>query len=73
MDIRKSELFSYNGRNGRKAYIAYSGKVYDVSTVFINGEHMSCQAGNDLTDILCMMPHGADVLKQAALVGNLVD
>lgn len=73
MDIRKKDLGYYNGKNGRKAYIAYGNKVYDVSHVFKDGEHKTCLAGNNLTDILDMMPHGADVVKQAVVVGKLVD
>jgi len=73
MDISRKELGFYNGRNGRKAYVAYCGKVYDVSHIFKNGEHMTCLAGNDLTDILDMMPHGISKLKHAAVVGDLVD
>lgn len=47
-------LASYNGLNGAKAYIAYDGKVYDVtsSPYFVNGVHKydsSVKAGTDIT------------------------
>jgi len=29
--FNKNELAKYNGKNGTPAYIAYKGKVYDVS------------------------------------------
>jgi predicted heme/steroid binding protein len=34
---------------------------------------MSCLAGNDLTDILDLMPHGIEILEKAVVVGKLVD
>lgn len=73
MDIHKKDLRQYNGRNGNKAYIAHAKIVYDVSHIFNNGEHMSCLAGNDLTDILDLMPHGIEILEKAVVVGKLVD
>lgn len=45
-----SELAQYDGKNGRDAYIAYEGVVYDVSAYFIQGEHhQGVHAGEDLT------------------------
>lgn len=47
-------LKSYNGKSGAKAYVAYSGKIYDVSNsaYFRNGVHTkdsSVVAGVDIT------------------------
>jgi predicted heme/steroid binding protein len=47
-------LKAYNGKNGAKAYVAYSGKIYDVSNsaYFRNGVHTkdsSVVAGVDIT------------------------
>lgn len=69
--IKKHSLANYNGKNGRQAFIAFQGKVYDVTELFINGEHNSCIAGNDLTDILESMPHGAQVLECYPIVAEL--
>ena len=40
-EFTKEEFAWYNGKNGNPTYIAYKGKVYDVTTSFLwkNGEH----------------------------------
>lgn len=37
----KETLSNYNGKNGRSAYIAFNGTVYDVTnnTHWLNGEN----------------------------------
>lgn len=68
------ELARYNGRKGSPAYIAYKGKVYDVTTSFLwrNGSHeVVHSAGVDLTDALEQAPHGADLLERFPVVGTL--
>ncbi|MDA8234401.1 MAG: hypothetical protein M0Z31_06285 [Clostridia bacterium] len=67
----QEEVRGYNGRNRNPAYIAYRGKVYDVTSLLINGEHMGCIAGNDLTDILPMMSHEDKVIDEFAVVGEM--
>jgi predicted heme/steroid binding protein len=77
-ELRKftsAELEEYNGKNGKPAYIAYQGKVYDLSEsgLWHDGEHMGMhQAGKDLTDELELAPHGAEVFERVKLVGELV-
>jgi predicted heme/steroid binding protein len=71
------ELEEYNGKNGKPAYIAYQGKVYDVSLsdLWRGGEHMGLhETGKDLTDELELAPHREEVLERAKLklVGKLV-
>jgi predicted heme/steroid binding protein len=69
------ELEEYNGKNGKPAYIAYQGKVYDVSQsdLWRGGEHMGLhETGKDLTDELELAPHREEVLDRAKLVGKLV-
>ncbi len=69
------ELEEYNGKNGKPAYIAYQGKVYDLSqsSLWGDGEHMGMhQAGKDLTEELELAPHGEEVLERAKLIGVLV-
>lgn len=70
----KKELARYNGKNGAPAYIAYKGKVYDVSSSFLwrNGNHQVLHnAGVDLTDSLEEAPHGVDLLERFTVVGTL--
>jgi len=68
------ELKQYNGQNGQKAYIAYKGKVYDVtsSPLWKNGSHQNMhKAGNDLTDMLKNAPHGEEVFARFPMVDTL--
>jgi len=70
----KGELAQYNGKNGAAAYIAYEGKVYDVSGSFLwkNGRHQVLHnAGRDLTETIKQAPHGADMLERVPMVGML--
>jgi predicted heme/steroid binding protein len=77
-EIRKftiKELEEHNGKNGKPAYIAYQGKVYDISqsSLWGGGEHMGMhQAGKDLIEELELAPHGKEVLERAKLIGVLV-
>jgi predicted heme/steroid binding protein len=72
--FNKKELARYNGKNGAPAFIAYNGKVYDVSASFLwqDGNHQVLHnAGVDLTDALEQAPHGADMLERFPIVGML--
>jgi predicted heme/steroid binding protein len=69
------ELEEYNGKNGKPAYAAYQGKVYDLSqsSLWGGGEHMGMhQAGKDITEELELAPHGEEVLERVKLIGELV-
>ena len=69
------ELKQYDGRDGRLAYIAYKGKVYDVTDSFlwIDGDHQGQHAaGKDLTEDMALAPHGEETLERVKLVGVLV-
>jgi predicted heme/steroid binding protein len=69
------ELAEYNGTGGKPAYVAYKGKVYDVSasSFWLDGDHFGAhQAGKDLTEELELAPHGGEVLERTKLVGVLV-
>lgn len=68
------ELKKFNGKNGMPAYIAYMGRVYDLSDSFLwkNGEHQVFHsAGNDLTDALKDAPHGEEFIKKFPVIGYL--
>ncbi len=69
-----NDLKKYNGKNGKPAYIAYKGKIYDVSSSFLwkNGEHQALHnAGKDLTEALKEAPHGEEFIKKFPVVGYL--
>ncbi len=57
-------LSAFDGNEERPAFIAYHGKVYDVSNLFRwkDGKHFRHQAGMDLTSALAKAPHGAEKL-----------
>jgi len=77
-ELRKftlKELKQYDGRDGRPAYMAYKGKVYDVTESFlwIGGDHQGQhEAGKDMTNEMKYAPHGEEMLERVKLVGVLV-
>ena len=69
-----NELAEYNGKGGKPTYVAFEGKVYDVSaSVFwMEGDHMGAhQAGRDLTSEIQLAPHRNEVLQRTKQVGIL--
>ena len=69
------ELKQYDGRDGRPAYMAYKGKVYDVTESFlwISGDHQGQhEAGKDMTNEMQFAPHGEEMLERVKLIGVLV-
>lgn len=67
-------LQSYNGSNGKAAYIAVDGIVYDVTQLgsWENGMHNGYQAGQDLTEAFASSPHAKSILDSAIVVGKIV-
>jgi len=68
------ELKQYNGRNGERAYVAFRGKVYDVteSSFWKEGQHEEMHsAGEDLTSMLADAPHGDEVFEEMPVVAML--
>jgi predicted heme/steroid binding protein len=67
------ELGKFDGKEGRPAYVAHKGKVYDVSDSFqwLEGDHLGHAAGEDLTEQMEIAPHGEDVMERMKLVGVL--
>ena len=77
IEFTLSELAQYDGLEGRKAYIAVDGYVYDVtdSALWSDGLHQGrVQAGQDLTEALdTESPHGREMLNRVPKIGILVD
>jgi len=72
--MTEEELGHYDGKEGRKAYIAYRGVIYDVTdnAKWKGGRHMNrLDAGQDLTAFLADAPHGEEVFAKLPVVGNL--
>jgi predicted heme/steroid binding protein len=69
-----NELSKFDGKEGRLAYVAYNGKVYDVTeaNLWLEGNHMGeHDAGKDLTAGMAGSPHGDSVVKDMKRVGIL--
>jgi predicted heme/steroid binding protein len=68
----KSMLAKYDGKEGRRALIAYKGLVYDVSESMLwpQGTHWAMHdAGKDMTEELSHAPHDARMLENFPVVG----
>lgn len=77
VDMTIEELSHYDGQDGRPAYVAVNGVIYDLteSRLWRGGVHDPSQgkatAGRDLTDVLKESPHGDKHLKDFPIVGHL--
>jgi len=68
------DLAKCDGREGRPAYVAYKGKVYDVSKndLWDGGDHLGMhEAGKDLTADMEDAPHDEDNILELPVVGEL--
>ena len=67
-------LADFDGKDGRRAYVAHAGKIYDVtdSVMWEGGEHQGeHSAGADLTAAMDDAPHFPEELDSFPLVGSL--
>lgn len=72
----EEELLKYDGLEGRPAYFAYKGKVYDAtaSSQWFEGDHAGMhQAGQDLSAAMDDAPHGEELISELPVVGILKD
>jgi predicted heme/steroid binding protein len=73
-DFTLDELKQYDGKDGRPAYVAYRGIVYDVteSAMWPEGDHEGMHmAGADLTEAHDDAPHDVHIVDFPE-VGKLV-
>lgn len=74
-DLSLANLAGYDGKDGRPAYIAYQGEIYDVShsQLWKGGAHVGRhQAGCDLTEVLSQAPHEEDKIFAMPRIGKLL-
>jgi predicted heme/steroid binding protein/uncharacterized membrane protein len=72
--IQEEELSVSDGQEDRPAFVAYKGKVYDVSQsrMWRQGVHVRRHhAGNDLTADFAAAPHDESVFERVPFVGTL--
>ena len=68
------ELAKFDGLEGRKAYVAVSGNIYDFteSGLWQNGDHQGMhRSGCDLTEELKAAPHVRAVIERFPVVDQL--
>ena len=70
----RSELALRNGQDRPEIWIAWEGKIFDVtgSHLWKNGKHYEHWAGQDLTEELADSPHGRRVFEGREPIGVLV-
>lgn len=76
MVLTLEELAHYDGKDGRKAYVAVDGIIYDMtdSAPWMQGMHNGFQAGRDLTEAIKKeSPHGVSKLSNVPRVGKLAE
>ncbi len=69
------DLSRFDGKNGKRAYVAYKGKVFDVtdSYLWIEGDHFGEHtAGKDLTQQMAGAPHSDESMEKMNQVGVLI-
>lgn len=72
-EYTKSQLALRNGQDKPQIWVAYCGKIYDVSKsrLWRNGKHYEHWAGQDLTDELKDAPHTQTVFEKFEVIGVL--
>lgn len=73
--LTSEDLQHFDGKEKSPAYVAYKGKVYNMSSskLWKDGTHLKKHlAGNDLTDALKTAPHGEDRILRMPEVGELL-
>jgi predicted heme/steroid binding protein len=73
-EFTSEELVTFNGKDGHPVYIAFEGKVYDVSKspLWSTGLHMNRHpSGKDLSGEISAAPHGSEVFERYPQVGLL--
>ncbi|MCQ6963443.1 cytochrome b5 domain-containing protein [Methanolobus chelungpuianus] len=74
-EFTREELSKYDGKKSKEIYVAYKGKVYDVtdSNTWFDGEHYEHEGGRELTEQMDDAPHAEEVFDDYKVIGELVD
>jgi predicted heme/steroid binding protein len=69
----KSQLALRNGQDKPEIWVAFEGRIYDVSSskLWRKGKHYEHWAGQDLTDELKDAPHSRQVFEKFSVIGLL--
>ena len=69
----KSQLAIRNGQDKPEIWVAFEGRIYDVSAskLWRKGKHYEHWAGQDLTDELKDAPHSQQVFEKFTVIGLL--
>jgi predicted heme/steroid binding protein len=72
-EYTRAYLALRNGQDKPEIWVAYQGKIYDVSRskLWRAGKHYEHWAGQDLTDELKDAPHNENVFDRFKIVGIL--
>lgn len=76
IELTIEELSAFDGTNGKKAYIAVDGYIYDVTNdpYWRDGIHQGMfQAGQDLSEEILSSPHGKSYLDRVPKIGRLIE
>jgi len=76
IELTLEELAEFDGKEGRRAYVAVDGVIYDFtdSDAWGEGQHNGFEAGKDLTEqIKGESPHGVAVLERMPVVGKIIE
>jgi len=68
----KEELSFHDGKDGRPAYVAVDGLVYDLSSIYKNGTHHGYEAGLDLSEEF-HNEHSSQILSFFTIVGAYIN
>jgi predicted heme/steroid binding protein len=74
-ELTMAELSRFDGKDGRPAYFAYNGQVFDAteSKLWKNGLHMGRHtAGEELTDALKLAPHGIEKIMEMPVAARII-
>ena len=73
-EYSKNQLSLRNGQEMEEIWVAFRGKIYDVSRSHLwrAGQHYEHWAGQDLTDEFPDAPHNENVFDKFKVVGVLV-